>query len=150
MNGVASQVCTTSNPGPALNSLKETKAMRNEWDISPSKANAAPVGILPEVPGEGQTGYEAPVEAEEGRESLRRKIEAQLRAEPELKRCSGVFGKVKRERRRLRGGGQTLERPRFIDERNRFIQGCPMSRQLRIECALLRFRKRLTIAQAVP
>jgi hypothetical protein len=69
--------------------LKETRAMRNEWDISPSKANAAPVGILPEVPGEGQTGYEALVEAEEGRESLRRKIETQLRAEPELK---AVFG----------------------------------------------------------
>jgi hypothetical protein len=65
--------------------------MRNEWDISPSKANGAPVSILPEVPGEGQTGYEALVEAEEGRESLRRKIEAQLRGEPELK---ALFGRL--------------------------------------------------------
>jgi len=75
----------------ALNSLTETKAMRNEWDISPRKANGEPASILPEVLGEEQSGYEALVEAEEGRESLRRRIEAELAAEPELK---AVFGRL--------------------------------------------------------
>ncbi len=75
----------------ALNSLKETKAMRNECDISPRKASGEPVSVLPQVLGEEQSGYEALVEAEEGRESLRRRIEAQLEAEPELK---AVFGRL--------------------------------------------------------
>ena len=59
--------------------------MRNEWDISPRKANGEPVSILSNVAGEGQTGYDALVEGEEGRESLRRRIEAELEGEPELK-----------------------------------------------------------------
>ena len=75
----------------ALNSLKETKAMRNEWDISPPKADGELVSIWPKVLGEEQSGYEALVEAEEGRASLRRRIEAHLEAEPELK---AVFGRL--------------------------------------------------------
>src|SRR5205085_3128474 len=72
-----------------LNSLKETKAVRNEWDISPRKPNGEPVSILRNILGDELNGYEAAVAAEEGRENIRKKIEARLEGEPELK---AVFG----------------------------------------------------------
>lgn len=71
-----------------LNSLKETKAVRNEWDIAPRGEDGEPVSILPEVPGDEPNGYDAAVEAEEGREFWRKKVERELEGEPELK---GVF-----------------------------------------------------------
>jgi hypothetical protein len=74
-----------------LNSLKETRAVRNEWDISPPKENGERVSILSGVPGEEKTAYDVAVEAEEGPESVRKSIEAQLESEPELK---AVFGCV--------------------------------------------------------
>jgi hypothetical protein len=43
------------------------------------------------VPGEEKTAYDVAVEAEEGPESVRKSIEAQLESEPELK---AVFGCV--------------------------------------------------------
>jgi len=74
-----------------LNSLKETKAVRNEWDVSPPKGNGEGASILAEIPGDEKTGYEVAVEADEGAESVRKRIEAQLGAEPELR---AVFGCV--------------------------------------------------------
>ena len=80
-----------------LCSLKETRAVRSEWDIRPRKENGEAVSVLHKIPGEGQTGYDAAVEAEEGQEGLRRKIEAQLPAE-----LKAVFGCLWEGERRTR------------------------------------------------
>jgi hypothetical protein len=84
-----------------LNSLKETKAVRNEWDISPPKANGDRVSILADIPGEERTGYDVAVDAEEGPESVRRRIEAQLEAEPELRAVFGCLWEGERVTRKI-------------------------------------------------
>jgi hypothetical protein len=80
-----------------LNSLKETKAVRNEWDISPPNKNGERVSILADVLGEEKTGYDVAVAAEEGPESVRKRIEAQLEAEPELRSVFGCLWEGERE-----------------------------------------------------
>ena len=81
-----------------LHSLKETRAMRNEWVVPAHAAQGAPaVSILRWVPGDGPNGYDAAVEGEEGQESLRAWVESHLEDEPDLKAvfgclCEGVRG----------------------------------------------------------
>src|SRR6516225_1653725 len=73
-----------------LCSLKESTAMRNEWDLAPRNAMGEPVSILPGVPDSGPNGYDAAVEKEE-REDLRKGIEDVLEGDAEVQ---GVFSCV--------------------------------------------------------
>ncbi len=72
-------------------SLKEAQAIRSEWEIAPPNVNGEPVSALSDVAGDGQNGYEAAVEAEEGEEGLRRRVAAELGSDRELKEVLGCL-----------------------------------------------------------
>ncbi len=85
-----------------LHSLKETRAMRSEWVVSPDAADGEPpVSLLRAVPGDGPNGYEAAVQAEEGPESLRVWVESHLEGGPELKAVFGCLWEGERRTREI-------------------------------------------------
>ena len=84
-----------------LCSLKETRAVRYEWDILPRKANGEAVSILPGVAGDGRNGYEAALEAEEGRGAFRKRITAELEDETELQVIFGCLWEGERRTREI-------------------------------------------------
>ena len=84
-----------------LHSLKETHAMRNEWRMAGQDGDGKLVSILRAVPGDDPGGYEAAVEAEEGRESLRSWVESHLEGEPELRAVFGCLWEGERRTREI-------------------------------------------------
>ncbi len=68
-----------------LHSLKETRLLRNEWDVVPGEKNGELVSVLSLAAGDGRSESES----EERGTEVRKTVEAELGSEPELQ---AVFG----------------------------------------------------------